>query len=50
MAKKKSNASALAEKRRETVRRKEKISSIIAYTVAGVAVAVIIAIIIIAYL
>ncbi len=50
MAKKKSNASSLAEKRRETIAKKNKIANIIAYTTAGVAVAAIIAIIIISYL
>lgn len=49
MSKKKSNASSLAEKRRTSIEKKQKITNIIAYTTAGVAIAAIIAIIIISY-
>ncbi len=49
MAKRKSNKAELQERRRENVAKKNKTANIIAYVTAGVAVAAIIAIIIIAY-
>lgn len=50
MGKKRSNASSLAEKRRLSLEKKQKITNIVAYTTAGIAVAAIIAIVIISYI